>query len=131
MRRLEHIYSHFYSIIFIITYPILWKQWFFCIMKKDYNRYCHSLLKIEEVSLFTCICLSPLRTIQHHWSLRRQKVSLHENALSLMCRSYSNLYHVGEKSLICPMQIRQPRLSSISPQNSAFVIYVILSGLLQ
>ena len=27
-------------------------------MKKDYNRYCHSLLRIEEVPLFTCICLS-------------------------------------------------------------------------
>ena len=36
-------------------------------MKKDYNCYCHSLLRIEEVPLFTCICLSPLRTIQHQW----------------------------------------------------------------
>ena len=40
-------------------------------MKKDYNRYCHSLLRIEEVPLFTCICLSLLRTIQHLLDLQR------------------------------------------------------------
>ncbi len=34
-------------------------------MKKDYNRHCHSLLRIEEVPFLFVFVLSPLRTIQH------------------------------------------------------------------
>lgn len=45
-------------------------------MKKDYNCYGHSLLSIEEVPLFTCICLSPLRTIQHLLPMQVMQTSL-------------------------------------------------------